>query len=108
MAKSQARMEIARANRVEACAVFDLRRTVSFFDAQAYTHRQHQTAPRISLEDPREQARHPGLFAAWLSSFVPTALSRALSARRSKCFRCRNFICWRGMGRRRDRRTFDS
>src|SRR4029077_18725410 len=80
----------------------------SGFHAQTYADRQHQTAPRISIEDSWESSRRSGVSAARLQPLLAATGSGALFERRSKRFRRGHFVFRRGMGRGRDGRTLDS
>src|SRR5207247_9982871 len=75
------------------------------FDAQTYADGKHQNAPRVSVQNSREPARHFGLSAAGVPPIFEKTLSRFVFARRTERLQRRNFVCRRGMGRRRDRRT---
>src|SRR5262249_36922700 len=92
--KSQAHQQVSTSNdwNCDACAIPNLRRSVSFFDGQTYTDREHQEAPCVSVEGSWEPARCSGLSAARLQAFFPTAVSSPLSAGRPKRFRCCNLV----------------
>src|SRR5262245_48146626 len=75
------------------------------FDAQTYANGKYQNAPGVSLENTREPTQRFGVPAARISTVFTETLSRVVFARRTKRLRCCHFVCRRGMGRRRDRRT---
>src|SRR5262249_13074391 len=70
------------------------------FYAQTYTHRKHQSAPRVSVQNSCQPARHFGLSTAGVPPIFAKMLSCFVFARRTKRVRRSNFVCWRGMGRR--------
>src|SRR5581483_10504479 len=90
---------MARISAPAACAALSLRRNVSFFDAETYIDWKHPAAPRISIQNSRQPARHPCLSAARLPAVFPKTLSRVVLERWPECFRCGDFVFRRGMGR---------
>src|SRR5262245_56206540 len=75
------------------------------FDAQTYPNRKHQNAPGVSVQNSREPTRCFGVLAAGVSQVFAKKLSCLVFTGRTKRLRRRNFVCRRGMGRRRDLRT---
>src|SRR5262249_11401744 len=104
-AKSQVRRGEFVQRRIKSLALCFFFNEAFRFDAQTHADRKHQSAPRVPVQNSRELARYLGVSAARLSPIFAKTLSRFVFTRRTERLRRCNFVCWRGMGRRRDGRT---